>query len=469
MPKPSRGFARLRGERVLLVGCGRESTALARKLLADNPNQVVHALDGRPGDAVEAWREEFGPRVPVFVRGDASDQVPDEVASSTIAVVSPGVPRTGELYQWVVALGIPYTSGNALFVDDHRDTMVGVTGSKGKSTTSALTHHLLVHSGVQAALAGNMGIPVHGIDPADFYVVELSSYQCHYLEHSPGIVVLTALFPEHLDWHGSEQAYYDDKLSIAQDDSAVVIANADNEVLVTQFRARYPDRDVIWVGAGHPWHLEPDDEGGSWLVHGSKRLAHTRSLNLVGKHNHQNALLAVVAASTTGLLSDDMIESAFSSFSPLPHRLQVIEDSSGVKFVNDSLATNPHATVSALQALTDGRVILLVGGADRGVDYQVLVDQVVATPPMAILGLPDSGQRLIDQCGHALAKAGLADVVVLEAVPGMIQAVARSRELARAGDYVVLSPAAPSFGHYRDYAHRAEDFLNSIEQTKEGV
>ena len=437
--------------------------------MSGDPNQVVVALDGRSGDAVEAWREEFGSRAPVFVLRDADEQVPDEVSSSTIAVMSPGIPRTGELYQWVVALGIPYTSGSALFVADDSDHMVGVTGSKGKSTTSALTHHLLVHSGVQAALAGNMGIPVQGIDPADFYVVELSSYQCHYLESSPGVVVLTALFPEHLDWHGSEQVYYDDKLSIARDDSAVVIANADDEVLVSQFTARYPNRDVIWVGAGHPWHLEPDAEGGSWLAHGSKRLAHTKNLKLVGKHNHQNALLAVVAASATGLLSEDAIDQALSSFTPLPHRLQVVEDPSGVKFVNDSLATNPQATVSALAALTDGGVILLVGGADRGVDYQVLADQVVATPPIAILGLPDSGHRLIDQCGQALAVAGIADRVVLEAVSGMAEAVARARELARAGDYVVLSPAAPSFGHYRDYAHRAEDFLNAIEHTKEGM
>ena len=468
MPNPSRGFERLRGERVLLVGCGRESTALARRLLGDDPNPVVVALDGRSGDAVEAWRKEFGASAPVVVWG-ASDQVPAEVSSSTIAVMSPGVPRTGDLYQWVATLGIPYTSGSALFVADHSDHMGGITGSKGKSTTSALTHHLLVHSGVQAALAGNMGIPVQGIDPADFYVVELSSYQCHYLEHSPAIVVFTALFPEHLDWHGSEQVYYDDKLSLARDESAVVIVNAEDEVLVSQFTSRYPKRDVIWVGAGHPWHLEPDDEGESWLVHGSRRLGHTKNLKLVGKHNHQNALLAVVAASTTGLLSEDAIEAALSTFSPLPHRLQVIEDPSGVKFVNDSLATNPQATVSALQALTDSGVVLLVGGADRGVDYQVLVDQVVATPPIAILGLPDSGHALIDQCGKALAEAGMPDQVILETVSGMAEAVRRARELASAGDYVALSPAAPSFGHYRDFAHRAEDFVNAIEHTKEGM
>jgi len=468
LPNQERGYASLLGEPVLVVGVGRESFALARKLRADNPDQVLVALDSNPGDAAGVWEEEFPGSVVIHFTG-ADREYGSDLSGCTRAVISPGIPKTGELYRFVASLNIPHSSGSALFVWDNRDSLVGVTGSKGKSTTSALTHHLLVHSGVDAALAGNMGIPVWGIEPAEMYVIELSSYQCHYLHNSPRVVVLTALFPEHLDWHGSEQEYYDDKLGIAQDDGVIVIANADDPVLSTELVARYPDREITWVGAGHAWHLEPDPDGGSWFVHHDTRLGHTRDLALLGEHNQQNALLALAAASATGQLNALVIEQALRSFAPLPHRLQLIEDPSGVWFVNDSLATNPQATVSALRALGDSGVILLVGGTDRGVDYQVLVDQIVDTPPRAVLGLPDSGHTLVTLFGAALAAAGLADSVVLEPVAGMREAVVRARALAKPGDYVVLSPGAPSFGHYRDYAHRAQDFMDAHNTTKEGT
>lgn len=468
MPNQPLGYAQLLQAHVLLVGAGRESAAIARKLLRDQPDQRISVIDGVDGESVDVWRAEFGAAAPVAVLSGEENRAPDDVRSCTMAVLSPGVPRTGALHRFVVDLGIPMTSGSALFVADHHDTMVGVTGSKGKSTTSALTHQLLAHSGVGVTLAGNMGIPVQGVDPADFYVIELSSYQCHYLQASPDIVVLTALFPEHLDWHGSEQAYYDDKLSILSDESAVVIANAADPVLCGELHARYPDREIVWVGPGHAWQLEPDPEGGSWFAHGDVRVGHTRDLSLVGEHNHQNALLALVAAHTTGLLDERAIATALRSFAPLPHRLQRVSDPSGVVFVNDSLATNPQATVAALRALDDAPVILVVGGADRGVDYQVLADQVVATPPTAVLGLPDSGQRLLDLCEQALVAAGKTGTVLLQPVSGMHEAVTLARGLAEPGDYVVLSPGAPSFGHYRDYAHRAEDFMDAITSTQKG-
>jgi len=192
-------------------------------------------------------------------------------------------------------------------------------------------------------------------------------------------------------------------------------------------------------------------------------------VKLLGQHNQQNALLALAAASATGELKHDVIDQALQSFAPLPHRLELFEDPSGVWFVNDSLATNPQATVSALRALTGSGVILLVGGTDRGVDYQVLVDQIVAHPPRAVLGLPDSGHTLVQRFGEALASAGTSASVVLEPVAGMRDAVMRARALAKPGDYVLLSPGAPSFGHYRDYAHRAEDFLDAYTTTREGT
>ena len=467
MPKQAPGLASLKGRTVLIVGVGREGRALAERLLEDDITSAVMALDGKEGDAATAWRKDYANRIPLVVIDPDSEPIPESLRGADIALVSPGIPTTGALFKAVAALGIPLSSGTALFVADHAQSMIGVTGSKGKSTTSTLIHHLLVGSGVDAALAGNMGIPVQGIDPREFQVVELSSYQCSRLETSPSTVVLTALFPEHLDWHGSEQVYYDDKLRLVAGNPDHVIANGDDVILKRELLKRYPDLAVIWVGEGEEWHAEADGSGGHWLKRGTNRIAHSSSLTLRGEHNLRNALMAIAAASIGGALNLVSVPSLLESFQPLAHRLEPIADSSGVVFVNDSLATNPQAAKAALEAFPADQVIILVGGHDRGVDYSPLVSHIAARPPRGVIGLPGSGQKLVDLCSAALVAANRLEDTQLAVAASMEQAVATARSWARPGDYVVLSPGAPSFGHYRDYEERAKDFVTCIHSTKE--
>lgn len=450
----------------MIVGTGREGMALATTLHQAGTAASLVALDGTDGESAAAWRERFGQDIPLVVFSSEADRLPPELAQVTVAAVSPGVAKTGELYAWLTGLGIPLTSGTALFVADHSQTMVGVTGSKGKSTTSTLIHHLLEGSGVNAALGGNMGIPVQSIDPKELQVVELSSYQCSYLTVSPRVVVLTALFPEHLDWHGSAEAYYDDKLSIAAHSPEHVIVNAHDPILSSELALRYPDLPITWVGEGHLWHLEPDDSGGVWLSKGEQRLCHSSDVALVGAHNVQNALLALAGADATGLLRYEDIPRLLASFSPLANRLEPIADPSGVTFINDSLATNPQAARAALQAFDPTTTIILLGGHDRGVDYSPLIDHLANHPPRGVIGLPGSGRRLVELCAEALSPEALA-TCHLEVADSMAAAVAAARSLARPGDYVVLSPGAPSFGYYRDFQARADDFMACITDTQE--
>ena len=467
MPKQAPGLASLQGRTVLIVGVGREGRALADRLLQAGLCRAVLALDGNESDAAAAWRRDFGDRVPLVVIDPASESIPDSLRQADIALLSPGIPKTGALCTAVAAMGIPLSSGTALFVADHAHSMIGVTGSKGKSTTSTLIHHLLVGSGVDAALAGNMGIPVQGIDPREVQVVELSSYQCSRLETSPSVVVLTALFPEHLDWHGSEQVYYDDKLHLVAGNPDHVIANGDDVILKRELLKRYPDLAVTWVGEGEQWHLEADGSDGHWLHFGTTRIAHSSSLTLRGEHNLRNALMAIAAASVGGALDIGSVPGLLETFQPLAHRLEPIQDPSGVVFVNDSLATNPQAAKAALEAFPSDQVIILIGGHDRGVDYSPLVSHIAAYPPQGVIGLPGSGQKLVALCSEALGAANCLESTQLAVAASMEQAVVTARSWARPGDYVVLSPGAPSFGQYRDYEERAQDFVTWIDKTKE--
>jgi UDP-N-acetylmuramoylalanine--D-glutamate ligase len=281
------------------------------------------------------------------------------------------------------------------------------------------------------------------------------------------VVVLTALFPEHLDWHGSEQVYYDDKLHLVAGSPDHVIANGDDEILKRELSKRYPDLAVTWVGEGEQWHLEADGSGGHWLHHGTTRIAHSSSLTLRGEHNLRNALMAIAAASVGGQLDVASVSQLLESFQPLAHRLEPIEDPSGVVFINDSLATNPQAAKAALEAFPADQVIILLGGHDRGVDYSPLVSHIAAHPPRGVIGLPGSGQKLVELCTAALAEADRLENTQLAVAASMEQAVVTARSWARPGDYVVLSPGAPSFGYYRDYEERAEDFVTWIHSTKE--
>ncbi len=465
MPKAVTGLADLARHTVLIVGVGREGSALATALQRFTPPPVMMALEGVEGDHAARFRTTWGDAIPLFVIGGEETPVPEAVATATLAVMSPGIAKTSGLYRFIQQLGIPMTSGSALFVADHSATLVGVTGSKGKSTTTTLIHRLLELSGESVSLGGNMGIPLQGIDPLERQVAELSSYQCHYLEVSPDVVVLTALFPEHLDWHGSSDQYFADKLSIAAHGPRKVVANGDDEVLRDELTSRFPELEVEWVGTGHPWHLEAEGDN-SWLCHGDKRLYSTADSRLLGVHNHRNMLLALAGAQATGALDHNAIGPAFSEFDGLAHRLERIEDPSGLLFINDSLATNPQAAIAALQACSSPGMVWLVGGFDRGVDYQPLVDQVVASRPRHIIGLPGSGASLVELFRTALAEVGHREEVTLTTVESMQEALVWARMLAQPGDYVLLSPGAPSFGYYRDYQHRAEDFRSAIDNTQ---
>ena len=340
--------------------------------------------------------------------------------------MSPGIAMTSALHQAVTALSIPLTSGSALFVADYREQMVGITGSKGKSTTTTLVHAMLQGSGVDVALGGNIGIPLQGLPPAECYSVELSSFQCHYLEESPAVVGLTALFPEHLDWHGDLETYYGDKLGIVAHQPRRVIANADDVTLVHELTTRHPGLPATWVGQGHEWHLEPDGDE-SWLCRGEDKLFHTGSSRMLGRHNHQNMLMALALADATGRLELSQIEPVLSQFEGLSHRLERIPDPSGVVFVNDSLATNPQAGAAALRSLSSPGMVWIVGGQDRGVDYQPLVDQVLVSKPRHILGLPASGGKLLGLFREALEAAGGEGDILLDEVPDMSSAVSRAR------------------------------------------
>ncbi len=380
----------------------------------------------------------------------------ERLAAFEVVVKSPGISPNAPDAQAAAARGTRFIGGTALWFGEHAadGTMARtlcVTGTKGKSTTSSLLAHLLRAAGLRTALAGNIGLPLLELldQRAEAWAVELSSYQTRDVPASgarPAVAIVTNLFPEHLDWHGSEARYIEDKLALVTEARpGVAVLNAADPRLAA---LRLPDSDIHWYGDARGWHLRGDalHRGGAFVMD-------TGALPLPGWHNRSNLCAVLAALEAFGLDAVALAPHA-ARFQPLPHRLQVLGERGGLLYVNDSISTTPHATLAALDLYRDRPVAVLVGGHDRGLPWDAFAEAVRLHPPRSIVTMGANGARI-----HALlAPLAAGSGFDLHAAADMGQAVETARGALPAGGVVLLSPGAPSFGAYADYVARGRDF-----------
>ena len=428
-PRPKLSWSDLSGARVGVWGLGREGHANLRKLRALGAEPVL--VDDHPADPG------------VLATGDGGLAA---LESCDVVVKTPGLSRYRPDVARLTGLGIPVVGGLGLWlVETDLRQVLCVTGTKGKSTTASLTGHLLTGLGYTCLVGGNIGVVPY--DPAgqtafDYWVIEVSSYQATDLPCTPPVTAVTSLHPDHLDWHGEVQRYYRDKLSMCTQPGAdLTVANGDSEVLRQHERLLGPR--VEWVS-------QDDEPGADWMA----------PLGLFGRHNRRNALIArrcLAALGVPGSGDQSALRAAAEGYRALPSRLTPIATVAGVTFIDDSLSTNVLPTLAALEAFPDRKIALIVGGHDRGIDYAPLAAGVLArTAPTLVLTLPDSGPRIRAEIQRAAAGISVADC------PGLDEAVAAGFRWARPDGVVLLSPAAPSFGRFRDYRDRSEAFAHSV-------
>lgn len=409
----------LAGLRVGVWGVGVEGNATLRRLAADGIEPVA-VVDGTDETALAALR---GCDVVVKSPGISPYDAP------AVELARAGVRLVGGLGLWLA--GAP------------ADRVVCITGTKGKSTTTSIAGALIRGLGHTCLTGGNLGSPPW--DPeagtADWYVVEVSSYQAHDIETSPRVVVVTSLAEDHLTWHHGVENYVRDKLSLCT----------------------RPGAEVVIVPQGDPALLRHRDLLGPAVVEvgdAGARAAWVDALGLLGDHNRRNALLAreaLVRLGVPGADDDEALARAAASYTPLRSRLTAVGTVAGVDFVDDSLSTNTLPTLAAVDAFAGRRVALLVGGHDRGIDYAPLAEGLTGrTDPLLVLTLPDNGPRIAD------ALAAHAPDVETAPAEDLVAAVRTAYAWARPDGVVLLSPAAPSFGRFKDYAERADVFEAAV-------
>ena len=422
-------------ERAAIWGFGREGAAALRHLQAKRPGLDITILNDTPlGQAPEGVR--------VLTGADAMRALSD--GEFSLVVKSPGVSLYRPEIAAAKAKGARFTSGTNLWFEQYPDAKtIVVTGTKGKSTTSRLIHHLLVTHGVAAKLLGNVGVAALEEEPGrDWTVFELSSYQLADFEHAGDIALVTNLYPEHAPWHGGVETYYRDKLRALRDATkTIAVVNRAHDELSRRVVGR---ANLRWYNDEAGFH-----ERDSKLFYGAREIPVT-NFALRGAHNMSNLAGACTIAEMAGVTGlRERVDMA--GFAQLHHRLEEFT-AGGFTCVDDSISTVPQATLAALAAYADRDIVLIAGGTDRGQDYEELAEALMAARIAALVLLPVTGARL----RAALEKRGAA--FLMFETSKLSDAVAAAFAQAPQGAAILLSPAAPSFEEFRNFEERGNRF-----------
>jgi len=482
-------FSELDGAAVGVWGAGREIRSFADQLARRLPNaRIVAAAFDEPPAQEDVRAALRAPRARVVsVAGDGRDAVLAALTACDVLVRSPGVSVHRPELRALREAGTPVRTPTSLWLAERGgEGVLGVTGTKGKSTTAALAQHLARAAGRTAALAGNIGVPALDLldgERPQVTVLELSSYHIADLDTGPQVALVTNLFREHTDWHGSERAYRADKLrllGLPGVRSAVINARdpglaaaADRDIAARHDPAARRERrrraagaacedrldvtvEPVLYGVREGWDV---GEGGG-VARGGEQVASAADLPLRGEHNALNLCGALTALEALGVRPK--LPEALHGFQPLAHRLQPVSERDGLLWVNDSISTTPESTLAALLSFPGREVVLIAGGQDRGQDYGAL-GRALARADATLIGVPSTGARLV----AAARDAGVARSRATAAAD-LAQAVQLAHALAPAGAVVLLSPAAPSFDNYRDFEERGERFRALAEACEAG-
>lgn len=383
----------------------------------------------------------------------------EALAACDVVVKSPGISRHRPEVDHLTGAGVLMVGGLGLWLAGvDRSRVLCVTGTKGKSTTTAIAAHVATGLGLRVFAGGNLGAPpwdpattAAATDTTDLWVIETSSYQAADTLVSPEVVAVTSLSPDHLPWHGGDTAtYYRDKLSLCTGDGArLTIASSSSPELLAHSHLLGPD--VRWV--------DNTTYDSAWAA----------PLGLRGTHNMVNANIAracLVAMGVPGANDDDAIEAAAAGFTGLESRFAHVATVDGVEFIDDGLSTNVLPTLAALDTLAGRRVALIAGGADRGLDYGAL-GQALAERPGATLVLTayTTGPAIAGATRQAAASMADSAVEVVECTD-LTMAVEAGWQWAQPDGVVLLSPAAASFDAFDDYRHRSAVFARAIDALR---
>lgn len=388
---------------------------------------------GKEGKVTEKYLKKNYPKIKITKADQSiSKNYLTNLDNFDIAVKTPGIPKEKVITQYTTATNIFFSE-----VKKMGNKIVGVTGSKGKSTTASLIYTILKESGKEARLLGNIGNPMlqallMPVKKDEIFVVELSSYQLDDIDFSPDIAVATNLFPEHMDYHQNLKNYYFAKKNIInfQDKNGIFVYNPSNKKLVE-------------------WAKESSSKVVPFL---SKDFLADVTVPLAGEHNKENILAAGAVAKELGV-ADTVIKKAVENFKPLPHRLEFVGEFKGIKFYDDAISTTPESTIAAIEALKNIDTIFL-GGQDRGYDFTQLEKSIKKYKIRNAVLFPESGSKINVKVPKVLK------------TKSMQKAVEFAYKNTEKGKICLLSCASPSYSIWKNFEEKGDQFKKFVKNLK---
>lgn len=456
----------LRGQHVTVVGVGLHGGALGTIEWLLDQGAHVTATDLKSEQELAATLKKLEGKDVKFVLGQHRLE---DFTEADLIIRNPAVRRDSEFLRAAQDAGVPIEMDSSLFFEHSlTSNIIGITGSKGKTTTANAIYHVLKHGNTDTVVVGVDGVsPLQAlprITTNTQVVFELSSWRLEPLAEkkvSPHIAVVTSIYKEHLNTYESFEAYVETKKTIIryQNEDDIAILNADDSEL--QMWEPEIQGQLYWYSLNE---LEEDGicvrEGVIVVAVDGKttEILSVEDLPTLYEHERRNMLPAILLGHLQGM-APDAIKAALTTLKRLPHRLEVVREIAGVRYVNDSAATMPDATIAALRSLEKESLVLIIGGSDKKLEFNQLAAALAEHLPKALVWLPGTATERMKQ----ELKEAVKDIPTQDAAT-MKEAVTKARELAEAGDTVLLSPGATSFGLFQHEFDRGDQFRAAVEK-----
>lgn len=448
----------IKNKKIAIIGFGKEGIATANYLSAFNQ---IWIFDSKKQD--EFTKSDFS-KIKNFskIKFYFSSTLSQGITFDYI-IRSPGARPDYPLIEKIKSTETVLSSATAIFFDDCPCPIIGVTGTKGKGTTSTLIYEMIRTQNTNVYLAGNIGTPALEVMPKlsknSTVVLELSSFQLMDLKKSPHIAVVLMIVPEHLNWHKSNEEYQTAKLPIVtyQKSNDYAVINAD--FLSSNNFAKKTKAKIIYFSTSK-------ETDGTYLkkdliiskITNNEEICKINDVFIPGKHNLQNVLAAVAVAKILKITNFN-IKKVLNTFHGLPHRLQLVQNYHGIKFYNDSFSTTPETTIAAIKSFKNPKILIL-GGSSKNSDFKSLGSKIKQDKSVkGIILIGEEGNRIKKAC------AGYKGIVV-SGKKNMREIISSAVEIAENGDIVLLSPACASFDMFENYIDRGNQFAMVVNELK---